>query len=85
MSRDSGTGETGESSLSMFCGKQVHPCSSPKLIFRRQILWKLIVKPIVMEPLPEVHGYRWRGELNGGAVLEGTQNYLWCRGPNPWV
>jgi site-specific DNA recombinase len=47
----------------------------------RQILRKLIVKPIVMEPLPDVHGYRWRGELNGGAVLEGTRRYQsWCRG-----
>jgi hypothetical protein len=37
----------------------------------------------VMEPLPEVHGYKWKGQLNGGAVLEGTQKYLWCRGPEP--
>ena len=46
----------------------------------RQTLRKLVVGPIVMEPLPEVHGYRWRGELNGGAVLEGEKKYLWCRG-----
>jgi len=35
------------------------------------------------EPLPEVHGYKWKGQLNGGAVLEGTQRYRWCRGPGP--
>ena len=46
----------------------------------RQILRKLIVGPIVMEPLPEVHGYKWTGQLNGGAVLEGAKKYLWCRG-----
>ena len=46
----------------------------------RQILRKLIVGPIVMEPLPELHGYNWKGQLNGGAVLEGVKKYLWCRG-----
>lgn len=49
----------------------------------RQILRKLIVGPVVMEPLPEAHGYRWKGQLNGGAVLEGAQKYLWCRGGGP--
>jgi hypothetical protein len=50
----------------------------------RQIPRKLIVKPIVMEPLPDVHGYRWQGELNGGAALEGTRRYQsWCRGDGP--
>ncbi len=46
----------------------------------RQILRKLVVGPVVMEPMPKVHGYRWRGQLNGGAVLEGSQKYLGCRG-----
>jgi site-specific DNA recombinase len=46
----------------------------------RQLLRKLIVGPVVMEPLPEVHGYHWEGHLNGGAVLEGTEKYLGCRG-----
>jgi len=36
-----------------------------------------------MEPLPKVHGYRWKGQLNGGAVLERTQKYLQVRGPGP--
>jgi len=40
---------------------------------------------MVMEPPPEVHGYRWRGELNGGAVWEGTQKTFGAGGPNPWV
>ncbi len=46
----------------------------------REVLRKLVMGPIVMEPLPVLHGYRWRGQLNGGAVLEGTQKYLGCRG-----
>jgi hypothetical protein len=46
----------------------------------REVLRKLIMGPIVMEPLPALHGYRWRGRLNGGAVLEGTEKYLGCRG-----
>ncbi len=46
----------------------------------RQVLRKLVAGPIVMEPLPEVHGYRWQGQLNGGAALEGAQKYLGCRG-----
>jgi len=36
-----------------------------------------------MEPLPQVHGYRWRSELNGGTLLKGAKNYRWCRGPVP--
>ena len=47
----------------------------------RQILRKLVVGRVVMTPMPEVHGYRWKGQLNGGAVLEGAQKYLSCRGP----
>lgn len=46
----------------------------------RGILRKVIVGPVVIEPLPVVHGYRWRGQLNGGAVLEGVEKYLGCRG-----
>ncbi len=46
----------------------------------RQVLRKLVAGPIMMTPMPEVHGYRWKGQLNGGAVLEGAQKYLWCRG-----
>jgi hypothetical protein len=46
----------------------------------RQTLRKLVVGPILMEPLPQGHGYRWKGRLNGGAVLEGEKKYLWCRG-----
>ncbi len=46
----------------------------------RQVLRKIVAGPIVMEPMPEVHGYRWKGQLNGGAVLEGTEKYLGCRG-----
>ncbi len=46
----------------------------------RQVLQKIIAEPIVMEPLPEVQGYRGTGTLNGGAVLEGTQKYLHVRG-----
>jgi hypothetical protein len=46
----------------------------------REVLRKLIVAPIAMEPLPALHGYRWRGQLNGGAILEGSQKYLGCRG-----
>ena len=38
-----------------------------------------------MEPLSQVHDYRGRGELSGGAPLEGTQEYRRCRGPNLWV
>jgi hypothetical protein len=50
-----------------------------------EALRKLVLGPILMEPLPEIHGYRWRGELNGGAVLEGAQKYPWCRGPVPSI
>ncbi len=32
-----------------------------------------------MEPLPDDHGYRWHGQLNGGVVLEGAEEYLGCR------
>jgi len=46
----------------------------------RQVLRKLVVGPIQMEPMPEFHGYRWKGRLNGVTVLEGSQKYLWCRG-----
>ncbi len=49
----------------------------------RQLLRKLIVGPVVMEPQPEIHGYHWRGHLDGGAVFEGTQKYLECRGSGP--
>jgi site-specific DNA recombinase len=49
----------------------------------RQVLRKIVAEPIVMEPLPEVPGYRWTGKLNGGAVLEGTQKYLQVRGDGP--
>jgi hypothetical protein len=59
------------------------------LVRARQVLRKLVTEPIMMEPLPEVHGYRWKGTLNGGADLEGAQKYLGCRGPGPtmeqWV
>jgi hypothetical protein len=44
------------------------------LVRARQALKKIVAGPVVIEPLPEVHGYRWKGQLNGGAVLEGTQN-----------
>ena len=46
----------------------------------RQVLKKIVRGPIRMEPLPGVQGYRWQGQLNGGAVLEGTQKYLQVRG-----
>ena len=46
----------------------------------REVLRNLIVAPIAMEPLPVLHGYRWRGQLNGGAILEGARKYPWCRG-----
>jgi hypothetical protein len=36
-----------------------------------------------MEPLSQVHDYRGRRELNAGALLEGTQDYRWCLGPEP--
>ena len=42
-------------------------------------------KSTVMEPLPDDHGYRWHGQLNGGAVLEGTEKYLGCRGSGPLI
>jgi hypothetical protein len=51
------------------------------LVRARQVLRTLIVGPVVMEPMPEAHGYRWKGQLNGGAVLEGTQKYLRPRPP----
>ena len=46
----------------------------------RQVLKKVVAGPIRMEPLPKVQGYRWQGQLNGGAVLEGAQKYLKVRG-----
>ena len=49
----------------------------------RQLLRKLIVGPVVMTPMPEVHAYRWKGQLNGGAVFEGAKKYLGCRGNGP--
>ncbi len=49
----------------------------------RQVLRKIVAGPIVMEPLPEVHGYRWTGKLNGGAVLEGAQKWSQVRGTGP--
>ena len=49
----------------------------------RQVLRKIVAEPIVMEPLPEVQGYRWTGKLNGGAVLEGAQKWSSLRGTGP--
>jgi hypothetical protein len=48
----------------------------------RQSLRKLVIGPVVMEPLPKVHGYRRRRnrKLNGGTVLEGTQNTVGAGG-----
>ncbi len=51
----------------------------------RQVLKKIVAGPIRMEPLPEVQGYRWQGQLNGGAVSEGTQKHLKVRGDGPII
>ncbi len=64
----------------------VHPLAAWKDILRgtpiraRQVLRKLVAGPIRMEPMSKVHEYRWKGQLNGGAVLEGAQNSLGRRG-----
>ena len=49
----------------------------------KQILRKIVAEPSVMESHPEVQGYRWKGKLNSGALLEGAQKYLGCQGPGP--
>ena len=41
-------------------------------VYAHQILGKIFAEPVVREPLPEVQGYRWRGTLNGRAVLTGA-------------
>ncbi len=75
-----------EASEPFFPRHAVHPLAAWKDILRgnpiraRQVLKQLVVGPIRMEPMPKVHGYRWKGQLNGGSVLEGMQKYLWCRG-----
>ncbi len=49
----------------------------------RQVLKKIVAGPIRMEPLPAGQGYRWQGQLHGGAVLEGAEKYLKVRGNGP--